>query len=85
MDLLLLETIREQPFKMPCLRCRVALHCQGLHVPDAFSILIDTPITGKETHTCHRGDSLCRPLLCILVALVDKLLRLDVRRKVIRD
>jgi hypothetical protein len=67
------------------LRRRLVLGHKWLYVPDALSVLIDTPVTCEEAHTCDRQDSLCCPLLGVLVALVDELLRLDVRGKVIRN
>jgi hypothetical protein len=66
-------------------RGRLVLGHKWLYVPDTLSVLIDTPVTCEEAHTCDRQDGLRCPLLGILVALVDELLRLDVRGKVIRN
>ena len=57
----------------------------GLNVPYALRVLIDTPVAREESHSRDRRDGLCSPLLRVLVALVDELLRLDVRCKVIRN
>jgi hypothetical protein len=67
------------------LRRRLVLGYKWLYVPDALSVLIDTSVAREEAHTCDRQDGLCCPLLGVLVALVDELLRLDVRGKVIRN
>jgi hypothetical protein len=56
----------------------------GLNVPYALRILVDTPVTREETHPRDSRNCLRRPLLRVLVALVNELLRLDVRRKVVR-
>jgi hypothetical protein len=66
------------------LRRRLILRHKRLHIPYTLRIFINTPITREEAHARHRRNRLSRPLLRILVALINKLLRLDVRRKVIR-
>lgn len=69
---------------MYLLRLSLLLH-QRLNVPDALRILVDTPIAREESHTRHSEDSLGRPRLCVLVCLVNQLLRLHVRSKVVGD
>jgi hypothetical protein len=64
---------------------RLILGNERLHIPDALRILVNTPVTREEAHPRHGGDGLCSPFLRVLVALIDELLRLDVRREVIRD
>ena len=58
---------------------------QWLNVPDALRILINAPVAAEEAHSSHRQDSLGGPCLRVLVRLINQLLSLDVRRKVIRD
>jgi hypothetical protein len=67
------------------LRGRLVLGHKWLHVPDALSVFIDTPVTREEAHTCDCQDGLRCPFLGVLVALIDELLRLDVRGKVVRN
>jgi hypothetical protein len=56
-----------------------------LDIPDALRILIDTPITGEESHPRHARDRLADPLLLIPIRLVHERLRLNVRVEVIAD
>ena len=68
----------------PPLNPILLLH-KRLSIPDALCILINTPIAAKKAHPPNRSNSLGRPLLRVLVALVNELLRLDVGREVVGD
>ncbi len=63
----------------------LALYRQGLNVPNAFRVLIDTPVTGEEAHSRYCSNALGRPLFHVLVAFVDEILCLDVGTEVIGD
>lgn len=65
------------------LRGWLALDLQRLHVPDSLGILVNTPVAREEAHTSNSGDGLGGPLFGVLEALVNELLRLDVRSKVV--
>jgi hypothetical protein len=62
---------------------RLILGNKRLYIPDTLGVLINTSVTREEAHSRDRGNTLAGPLLCVLVALVDELLRLDIRCKVV--
>lgn len=67
------------------LRLVILLLHQRLNIPDGLRVLVDAPVTREEAHARHREDGLGRPRLRVLVRLVDQLLSVHIRGKVVRD
>lgn len=55
------------------------------HIPNRLSILLNTPITTKPTHTTNRRNRLRQPSLLIAIRLVNEPVGIEVALKIVRD
>lgn len=58
---------------------------QRFNIPDAFCILLDTPVAREETHASHTGDALLDPRILVFESFVDQLVRLEVAVEIVGD
>lgn len=63
----------------------MAGHLELLDRPDLLGVLHDASVAGEVTHAGRREDGLLCPLLLVRVGLIDHLLSLDERVKVVGD
>jgi hypothetical protein len=66
-------------------RWTTSILVQGLNIPNHLRILINTPIGAEESHARHTSNAFSDPLLLVLEALINELLRLAVACKIVRD
>jgi hypothetical protein len=65
--------------------CLIPPRRQRLYIPDAFRILVNTPITAKETHARYTSNTLTDPLILVLVSFINQRLRLVIAVEIVRD
>ena len=56
-----------------------------LAIPDLLRILLNTPVTAEEAHSCHGGDALFDPSILIFISFINKRMSLDIAVEIIRD